>query len=79
MSITQSQIPGALTTIGQLNRTLQSINNLLNEAEILILNGWVVTLAPGVTLSITPDQQASLVSQYDTLKADLVTIFSQLP
>jgi hypothetical protein len=79
MPITAPQIPGSLTTIGQMAGTLNSISALLNEAQVLINQNWVLTLAPNVTLAITAAQQTALVAQYDILKAQLATQFGTLP
>jgi hypothetical protein len=79
MPISSPQIPGSLTTIGQMVGTLNSLAALLNEAQVLVNQNWILTLAPNVTLAITADQQTALVAQYDTLKAQLVTQFGALP
>lgn len=74
-----TQIPVALTAIGQLQATLSTMVSLLNEATVLVNNNWVVTLSSGVTITLEADQQASILAQYQTLKTQLATTYQTLP
>ena len=74
-----TQIPNALTAIGQLQATLTTMVSLLNEATVLVNGNWVVTLASGVTITLEADQQASILNQYTTLKQQLATTYQNLP
>jgi len=79
MPITMNQVPPALSTLGQMLNEINTLVNLLNEAEILANQNWVVTLSPGITITVDASQQAALIAQYDTLKNALATSFNQLP
>jgi hypothetical protein len=79
MPITVPQIPGALTSLGQLMQAISTLEGMLNEAQLLANQNWQLTLSPGIVLTISADQQTALVAQYDGLKAQMAQIYGGLP
>jgi hypothetical protein len=66
--VTQAQLTTALVVIGQLQTELNQLNDLVQKANALQLDG----------VDLTPIQ-SQLLAQYSTLKSQLSTTFSQLP
>ena len=82
MAITQLQVSGAVATTKSLQNTLFQLQDLLNTVNYLINNNWQIkTTVTGATVSsaVSTTDQATLLNQYNVLKAQLVTIFNQLP
>lgn len=79
-SITPVQIPqtnapikAVVTASNQLLEFVYAVNTLASNNYILTLPGTTDTIA------VSPQQQADIVTQYQTLKAALVAAVNQLP
>jgi hypothetical protein len=81
MAITVQQIPAALQTVNDLSNKLNDIRMLLGQAQELANNGWVVDVGSRfpLPLTVSVQQRQDMVAKYDDYKAQLVTIFQQLP
>ena len=84
MSINISQVPAAIQTVGQIEKSVQQLSALLQQAVILNSNGWQVNIAQGtglppINVPVDGATQAAMVAEYDTLKANLASLYSTLP
>jgi hypothetical protein len=82
MPITQIQLGSATTTLQQLQQQCDALSDLVANANVYYQNGWTINVAVGnnqLTVPIPLATQSSMVTQYDTMKANLVSLFNQLP
>lgn len=81
MAISGGQIPQALVTVQALASTLNDIKLLLGQAQELISKNWQVDIGSRfpIIVTVTPEQQAGMIAQYDALKSALVATFQNLP
>lgn len=79
--VTVGQIPQAISTVQSLLQILNNLQMLLGQAKDLSDKNWQVDIGVRfpIVVAVTPAQQSALVGDYDTLKAQLVTVFQQLP
>ena len=84
MSININQVPAALQTIGSIEKSVQQLTTLLQQAIILNSNGWQVNIAQGtglapINVAVDGATQSAMVAVYDTLKANLASLYATLP
>jgi hypothetical protein len=82
MAITVSQIDGATASMKNIVDTCEQLRDLLFKAKGYANAGWVIDIGtPGnpATVPVPLATQQAMIAQYDTLKAQLVTLFNQLP
>lgn len=82
MAITPQQLNTAQTVLTNIELSLRQLRVFANQVQILMTNNWqVTTTVAGVSAktTISTADQTALVAQYTTLKANLVTLFNQLP
>lgn len=81
MSITVQQIPAAVAAVKSLDSILNDIRMLLEQAKDLSDKNWQIDIGSRAPLVVTisPAQQASMISQYDAYKTNLVAVFNTLP
>lgn len=78
MAITAAQIDGVAATCAQLQTALEALAFYVSQAQALYDASWTTTVN-GVQITLTAPQQAAVISNYATLKANLAAIYAQLP
>lgn len=79
---TLTQIRSALVTAREMDAKAQEFNKLVTQINALAEANWTVRQVVGglvVTLTVSAQDQANLIAQYETAKNDLQTTFQLLP
>lgn len=79
---TLPQIRSALVTAREMDTKSQEFNKLVTQINALAEANWTVRQVVGglvVTLTVSAQDQANLIAQYQTAKNDLQTTFQRLP
>lgn len=88
MAITKQQIDTVVTVTSNMQVTVNHINKLASTIQGLMANNWVSKTTIGslldgggitVNSTVSAADQTTVLNQYATLKAQLVTLFNQLP
>lgn len=82
MTITSTQITQARSIGFNLLQAVQAMDDFLGKVNDLEKNNWVQVIQVGgtpVNATVAPADQATLLATYAILKANLATLYSQLP
>jgi len=80
--VSAGQIPQAINTIQEAMEILNNLRIFMQKVQVMAGKGWQIDVGPEGTpilVNVTSGQQASLLAQYDALKASLQTKFQALP
>lgn len=82
MPLTTQQTSAVLSTVQQLQQVLFQVQSCAADTQGLLGTAWTTTQTIGQTqvqYTLTADQQSAIVAEYTSLKAQLATLYSQLP
>lgn len=80
MALQSSQVASAQTVAMQLDQSIQALLFFLQNALNVVNNNFSYTV-PGTTdqVTLTEQEQTDMLADYQNLKANLATIYAQLP
>lgn len=82
MAITKPQLDQAAVTMPQLLAVANKLQFLIGKTQDLMTSSWVITSTLGdiqVLTTISSADQTNILNQYQTLKANLASLYQQLP